>query len=47
MDFMERLFGFSPDAGNGSFELICFAILTLAAYAIGVAWQRRIGTTRR
>ena len=47
MDFIERLFGFSPDAGNGSFELICFAALTLAVYALGVALQRRTGQPRR
>src|SRR5260370_487868 len=47
MDFMERLFGLSPDAGNGSFELICFAILTLAASSIGVAWPRPSETSRR
>ena len=48
MDFIERLFGFSPDAGNGSFELLCFAALTLAVYAIG-RWrqQRRPVSTRR
>ena len=26
MDFRERIFGFSPDGGNGSFELLLFAI---------------------
>ena len=26
MDFIERLFGFSPDGGDGSFELLLFAI---------------------
>jgi hypothetical protein len=47
MDIIERLFGFAPDGGNGSFELICFAALTLGVYAVGVAWQRRIGQPRR
>jgi hypothetical protein len=39
MDFFERLFGFSPDGGNGSLELLCLAVLTLAVYAAG-AWRR-------
>jgi hypothetical protein len=26
MDFIERIFGFSPDGGNGMFEFLLFAI---------------------
>ena len=26
MDFIEKIFGFSPDGGNGSFEFLLFAI---------------------
>lgn len=26
MDFIERIFGFSPDGGSGNFELLLFAI---------------------
>ena len=26
MDFIEKLFGFAPDGGSGSFELLLFAI---------------------
>jgi hypothetical protein len=26
MDFIERVFGFSPDGGDGSFEFMLFAI---------------------
>jgi hypothetical protein len=26
MDFIERIFGFSPDGGDGSFEFLLFAI---------------------
>jgi hypothetical protein len=47
MDFIERLFGFSPDAGNGSVELLCFAALTIVVYAIGLWRQRRSVATRR
>ena len=37
MDFIERLFGFSPDGGDGSFELLLFAI-PLAAIAL-LRWR--------
>ena len=26
MDFIEKIFGFSPDGGSGSFELLLFAL---------------------
>jgi len=26
MDFIEKIFGFAPDGGSGSFELLLFAI---------------------
>lgn len=26
MDFIERIFGFAPDGGDGSFEFLLFAI---------------------
>jgi hypothetical protein len=26
MDFIERIFGFSPDGGSGAFEFLLFAI---------------------
>lgn len=41
MDFVERIFGFSPDNGSGSFE----AAIILAATAVIAAaiwtWRRR------
>ena len=40
MDFIERLFGFSPDGGDGSFELLLFAI-PLVAVAL-LYWRRTI-----
>lgn len=46
MDFIERLLGFSPDAGNGSFELLVFALLTVALLTIGFVRQRRAPTRR-
>jgi hypothetical protein len=40
MDFIERLFGWSPDGGNGMFELLLLAGL-IAVPAIAVrAWRR-------
>lgn len=40
MDFIERIFGISPDAGSGATEFILVAvpILILASLA---AWRRR------
>jgi hypothetical protein len=46
MDFIERLVGFSPDAGNGSFELLIFALLTIAVFTIGAMRQRRAADRR-
>jgi hypothetical protein len=41
MDFIERIFGFAPDGGSGSLELLLFAIpLAGIAYLI-VRRQRR------
>jgi len=45
MDWIERVFHVSPDAGNGSLELL-FLLLPLAAFFIGSVsvlwfWQRR------
>jgi hypothetical protein len=42
MDFIERIFGFSPDGGDGSFEFMLFVVpivlIVLVAY-----WRRRRG----
>lgn len=40
MDFVERIFGISPDAGSGTFELVVVtgAIMIFAALA---AYRRR------
>jgi len=45
MDFIERLFGFAPDGGNGMFELLLFAI-PIAGLAIIAAWRRRRSAKR-
>ena len=40
MDFIELLFGFAPDGGDGSFELLLFAIPVAGiAYLL---WRRRL-----
>lgn len=39
MDFIERLFGWSPDGGDGTFELLLFAIPL--AGVIYIVWRRR------
>lgn len=39
MDFIERIFGFAPDGGDGSVEFLLFAIpLAGIAYLL---WRRR------
>ena len=40
MDFIERLFGFSPDGGSGAFELLLFLIPIIGIVAIR-EWRRR------
>lgn len=39
MDFIEQLFGFSPDGGDGSFEFLLFAV-PIAGLCY-LAWRRR------
>jgi hypothetical protein len=38
MDFIERIFGFAPDGGSGSLELLLFA-LPIAGLGY-LAWRR-------
>jgi len=40
MDFLERLFGFAPDGGNGLFELLLF-LIPLAGILLLRAWRNR------
>jgi hypothetical protein len=43
MDFIERIFGVSPDGGDGSLELLCVAIIVVAvAVAVYTLYRRRI-----
>jgi hypothetical protein len=40
MDFLERIFGFSPDGGSGLFEALLFLIPLAGIAAIYVARSR-------
>jgi hypothetical protein len=49
MDFIERLFGISPDSGNGSTEAALFIGLTMIVFFLthrrhsnGYTWGRKI-----
>lgn len=39
MDFIERLFGLSPDGGSGLFELLLFALPVFGLVAL--RWRAR------
>jgi hypothetical protein len=43
MDFIERVFGFAPDGGDGMTELLVFAALIVLA---AVVIRRRAATSR-
>jgi hypothetical protein len=34
MDFIERIFGVSPDGGSGSLEVMLFAVPVIAIYLV-------------
>ncbi len=44
MDFIEKIFGVSPDGGSGSFEFLLFAIPIIA---IVVIWALRNRSRRK
>ncbi|MEY8689856.1 MAG: hypothetical protein AB9M53_08260 [Leptothrix sp. (in: b-proteobacteria)] len=39
MDFIERIFGFSPDGGSGAFEFLLFLIPIVGI--VWLHWRRR------
>jgi len=41
MDFIERLFGISPDNGDGTIELLYFAVSLVALAALSWRYFRR------
>ena len=40
MDFIEELFGLSPDGGNGATEALILIGIVLAVFAVGLALRR-------
>jgi hypothetical protein len=40
MDFIERMFGFSPDGGDGTFELALITAAFLIAALVWTWWRR-------
>lgn len=47
MDFIERIFGFSPDGGSGLFELLLFMLPVLGLVAVWRARSRAKPLQRR
>jgi hypothetical protein len=47
MDFIERIFGLSPDGGSGSFEFLLFAIPLAGIVYLAVRRRRRHRRQRR
>jgi hypothetical protein len=41
MDFIERIFGISPDGGDGSTELMLLTVFILIAAALTWRWLSR------
>ena len=41
MDFIERMFGISPDGGDGSTELMLLTVLVLIAASLTWRWLSR------
>jgi heme/copper-type cytochrome/quinol oxidase subunit 2 len=41
MDFIEKIFGISPDGGDGSLEMTLVLILPVAVLLIGFIWRHR------
>ena len=42
MDFIERIFGISPDGGSGVFELVLIAVpVLILAFIALYRWRRR------
>jgi hypothetical protein len=41
MDFIEKIFGFSPDGGDGSFEFLLFLIPISLIVVIALMRRRR------
>jgi len=46
MNFIEQLFGFAPDAGNGSTEALLFAVLAVIVVSSVTSAQRLVHRLR-
>jgi hypothetical protein len=46
MDFIERLFGMSPDGGDGSAEVLVFGVIVLLIAALTWRWLHVKGMGR-
>jgi hypothetical protein len=46
MDFIERLFGISPDGGDGSTEVLVIGVVVLLIVALTWSWLHRKGWGR-
>jgi hypothetical protein len=44
MDFIEKIFGFSPDGGSGAFEVLLFVIPIVGLYLL---YQRRSSSRKK
>lgn len=38
MDFLERIFGFAPDHGDGSLEAIILIVILIVVFGLGVGY---------
>ncbi len=50
MDFIESIFGISPDAGSGAFELVLIVVPVLILASIAAyrrCWRARPASARR
>jgi len=47
MDWIERLFHFSPDNGSGATEIAIGVVLFLAAASVAIVWRIRHGLKNR
>ena len=46
MDFMETMFGWSPDGGQGAFEIVLIVVLSTLAMTVMMAFTRMMPPNR-
>jgi len=47
MDFIERIFGFAPDGGNGVFELLLFIVPIAGIITLALRRRKRAAERRK